>query len=708
VGITVERNLGQINAAAQRTQASFSVLRGVVGQMAAAFGVTFGAGTLAQLGRMAVDASAVATAYRRQQVAALELAGSQTKLNQLLDAYQRATGGAIDRATALADVTRLQAIGFADTAAELERFVRAARGISIATGQQQDYVISQLQLAIANQSTLRLDQLGLGVAEVKKRVAELKAENRGLTTEMAYQNAVLGLAEQKFGALTRAAEGQATGVEQAGRAWADARLKLGELVSFPVNVAGQVITDWLDMQIRMTNAWVSALQAVGRAIGALPAAVSPTLGSRTSLGLAQREGIPTLQRAAMPAEQTAAIREWAVSVRQIERDAANQRLDATRQYEQQRSETIAQYELGIARDAADFARQRARAVADLERGIVDVLRDSAEQRAEWEADLGERISDARADANERLADLETKYNRDRERASRTHRENLFSAAARLDAAAVVQEQRRFAEESRNAKEGYDEQRGNLQDQLADRIAQEQEAHAEQLADAKRADERRIEDMRSAFEEQKQLEDEDRAIQLQRQAEDHARQLAQQDAAQAERLAQINRQAAQERQAIDESFTQQLNDLGIYYDGWQAIQDAAQARSLKAFDEWWEELGKRFEPAGPPTGPGAPRFPTLLNPPAFASGGPVNRTGTVLAHAGEFILNPTTTQMLRDAMGGFSQSGLIAMARGGGTTSNRNITVAEGAVQVFGAPGQSEERLGMIVRAEMIAALQAAA
>lgn len=211
-------------------------------------------------GQYAIQADAVATAYRRQSVAALSLAGSQDKLNELLEAYNRATGGAIDKATALSDVTRLQAIGFADSAQELERFARAARGISLATGQSQDYVISQLQLAIANQSTMRLDQLGLGVQEVTDRVNALRTANAGLTQEQAYQNAVLGLAEQKFGELTKAADAQATGAELATKSFKELRLAIGNVAGPGINLAGVLIAVRLQQEIDKLNTWIRLLR----------------------------------------------------------------------------------------------------------------------------------------------------------------------------------------------------------------------------------------------------------------------------------------------------------------------------------------------------------------------------------------------------------------------------------------------------------------
>jgi hypothetical protein len=60
---------------------------------------------------------------RRQSIAAVELAGSQTKLTALIAEYGKVTGNQIDKAQTLADVTKLQAIGFADTTAELNEFV---------------------------------------------------------------------------------------------------------------------------------------------------------------------------------------------------------------------------------------------------------------------------------------------------------------------------------------------------------------------------------------------------------------------------------------------------------------------------------------------------------------------------------------------------------------------------------------------------------
>lgn len=185
-----------------------------------AIGVGLGA---RQFVHFALDADRVATAYRRQSVAAESLAGSQGKLNDLLATYERVTGGAVDRATALADVTRLIAVGFADSTQELERFVTIARGASLAMGTSQEFILGQLQLALANQSTMRLDQIGVGVEEFQQRMEELRNTNRGMSSELLFQTTLLDVMESKFGVLT------------------DASYALGEFPFRPGTVAGKVL-----------------------------------------------------------------------------------------------------------------------------------------------------------------------------------------------------------------------------------------------------------------------------------------------------------------------------------------------------------------------------------------------------------------------------------------------------------------------------------
>lgn len=399
--------------------------------------------------------------------------------------------------------------------------------------------------------------------------------------------------------------------------------------------------------------------------------------------------------------------QYANAVQSIEREAGQARVDATRQYEQQRSQVIAQYELNIVREAEDFGRQRARQAEQLERQIADVRADAAEREAEWWQDLGERIGEIRADGNERITEMERDYARNRERAAGDHRDNLLNAAGRLDAVAVLNEQKRFARQSQDQDETHQERLAKERENMAERIADEQQAHQERLEDARRADARRIEDMRASQAEQQRIEDEDRAIRLGRQADDHQSQLEQMATAHGERLEQISRHAGLERAALDDAHEAELAELGLHNVAWATAQNERQDAALEAWREYWtdwyETQHEALKAAGLLYGPQErPSFPTTFEPtqvPGFAQGGPVQRTGLARVHAGEYVLNPGMAAAVRSAMGGgFSQQGLVnALAGGrGGST----INLADGAIQVFAAPGMDELALAQAVRREM--------
>lgn len=639
VGQEAERNLGRIGAGALQAQTGLSGLAGSLRGVAGALGIGLGAAAVSQVVRFGLEADRVATSFERQSVAAVNLAGSQQKLNQLLEVYNQVTGGVIDRATALSDVTRLQAVGFADTAEELENFARAARGISVATGQQQDYVISQLQLAIANQSTLRLDQLGLGVTEVEERINRLKNANSNLTDEMAYQIAILDIANEKFGELVDSAEAQATGAEKAAKAWKDLRLEFGTgfggdaTNAFMEKLAENINNATLAFQ-RLEDAiqgYKRTIDSIGRT-GTFPIFNSFAVGSGGSFA-AQAPDTPPTRGRQFAEGQLELVQERIEALADIEQNSLDQRADAIEQFGAQAASTERNYGKTIAREAEDFARQRLRAEQEFAESILDIRRDaarreadqaedlarmitearadSAERVADWEEDHAERIADIRADAAERVAELEENYQRDRERAARDHSDRIADAAGRLDAIAVAEAQKNYKRQEEDAKDAYDEQRADLQEQLQERIDQENEAHAErlederealdkrirqaneaaqrQLEDARENDERRIADMTEDFEERKRLEDEDRAIRLQRMAEDHADQMAEMARQHQQNLQQIAEQEAEERAKLDEEFEKEMAALGIRTAAYVEKLRQQEMEAQYAFDRWWAHV-----------------------------------------------------------------------------------------------------------------------
>lgn len=779
-------SMNNINASTNQAQTGLSGLASTFRSLGEAMGISLSVAGAVQLGRAAVASAQLATAYNRQSVAARGLAGSQARLNELLDAYGKATGGVMDDATTLANVLQLQAVGFGKTADQLERFARAARGISIATGREQGSTNQQLLFEMANQTGFRLDQLGLSIEAVKARAEQLQAADKSLSKEMAYQNAILDEANAKFGKLTNSAIGQATGLERAAAAGKDFNLQIGQILGPALNAIGDSFAKDLERWAAGMKAFIALTnQAVGklREMGIIGPDLKGSLASRTTIGRTTPQNFDRFTQ-----DQSAAMVDWARGVADIERDAANDRLDATKQFEQQRSSTIREYNQTIAREAQDFATQRARAEADLADSIADIhadaarrevqqveelartigqaradsaerladmqedlertlsqrRADSADKIGEWVADRDEAIAERRKDSAARLLEIEQEYAEQRERSQRDHGDRLSDAAARLDANAVYEEQRRFRRESEDALAARDEQvsdeKTKLQEaidqlnkahqerlsdekkaldkansqaqeafnrQVADekealdkRINQAKAAHAQQLADARAADAQRILDMQEDFAERIAQEDIDRGVRLGRLATDHNDQLTEMDRAHNERIAQIGRHAGEERKALDDEFQTRLGELELQTDAWITEQQRITDEAIKQFDKWWDHItGKTI--IGP-----LPKNPAIIGPGDVPRLNPVQPG--VNPGGGASPVQPSPTPYAAMAAFNYPIPPVAATAATGTGGNVTTLTIAPGAVVVYGAPGQSEERLADIIDQRLLHRIQQAA
>jgi hypothetical protein len=133
------------------------------------------------------------TTSRRNKAALEALSGTTAAYERNLRAVQIALRGAVTEGEAAALATQLLNLGLADSAEGIEDFTRIAAtiGAMSPTIRDTEEAISQIGLTIANMSFLRLDQLGLSVADVKARMAELRSETKGMTREAAFQQAVM-------------------------------------------------------------------------------------------------------------------------------------------------------------------------------------------------------------------------------------------------------------------------------------------------------------------------------------------------------------------------------------------------------------------------------------------------------------------------------------------------------------------------------------
>lgn len=737
VGQQAEKNLARIGTGAKKAETGLTGLHNSLKGIGAAFGVQLGLEGVKQFAALAVEIDAVATAYKRQTVAAVSLAGSQGALNDLLEAYDQATGGAIDKATALSDVVRLQAVGFGDSAEELSRFATAARGISVAMGSSQDYVISQLQLAIANQSTMRLDQLGLGVSEVEARIKSLQAADKGLSKEMAYQNAILSIAEEKFGELAKSAVAGATGMEKLAKSWKELKLAVGEESSGAMDVIGISAAMFLDVQTQRLKEWsaeldiyIRLLRSMGIHTGALTTAdrqAQPALLPSAANQMATRP-VAGPRWGANQEAVTEAIVERSAGMKAIEADAYAERLEANRSFNESMASTERDYGQAISREAEDFARSRQRAEAEFAESIADIHRDagrreleqaeelartvanarsdSAERLGEWAEDHEKRLADVRADSIEKLVELDEQYARSREKALRDHNDKLSDAAGRLDANAVYQEQKRFAQESKDAAEAHGKQKSDLEEALQERIDQENESYAErlddeakslaksirqaneaherQLQDARDADAQRIEDMKADFEQRKAEEDIDRGIRLARMAEDHAARLGEMARQHALDMEQIAADEAEKRAKLQEEFDKEMEELGVISEKRKAANKKIADDAIKEYDRIMRNIELR----------------TLgLKGLSDLPGMGMDTADPYADRAAPAVKTPAYTFPQKSPVGGYTYEPAARVS---------NLNMAPNAIVINGAVGQSEEKIGDIVVKRLIGLFEEAA
>lgn len=630
---------------------------------AVGFGVSgFGAYAAVQAGRSLVESTQLATAYERQRVAAEGLAGGQARLNQLLEAYNEASGGAVDNVTALDNVTRLLATGYAKTVPEAERFVRATRGASIALGRPQEEVTQETQLAISNTSVKRLDQIGLGIEEVTNRVEHLRSTNANWSREMAFQEAVLSVMEQKYGHLTDTVEGQATGVERLRKSWLDFRLTMGQSSQEGINKTAEALARLVKVmddviarneKLRQDRAYVAgenpiilpggfilpSSSAPGIDLGRFTASSSSRDRSRHPSG---RLGRLARGHARFEDEELSSIRDFEERASEIERQYQEARLNETEQYEQQRTSIIRNYEKQMAREAEDFAIQRSRAARDYQKQREDILEDAAKRDERLTEDYTEAVTEKREDSEKRIQELNEEYQEEREKAAKDHQDRLLSAAGQLNAIAVLEERKRWRRENEERDKAHREQVEAAREALDEQLEEAREAYEERLQDAREADQERLDDMEESRRQQMEDEDADRALRLERAKEDHDDQLAELDRQHGLRLKQIEDQAEDEREAWNKEFEDLLVSLGIYVAGLTEKRKKMDELAEGWFDKQVELLEEKL--AGitrdlETTPRNTYDKDSAVGPRlSYGSGGRVHQTGPAILHAGEYVLS----------------------------------------------------------------------
>lgn len=217
------KELNQVTSQLQGLDKAAKFAAGGLSMLAGGFAIQ-------QAVKFAAEMAQLNTQVERSAYAFEHFSGGAAQAAANMRAVQRASGGTLTTLEAqnVAVVGLTQKL--ASNSQELEKMTRIARGIVSVSPIIHDVetAFSQLGLTIANQSMLRLDQLGTSAVEVRAKMNELKAETKGLTDEQAFSDALMSILENKFNDLTSAAINQASGLEVLRKAWIDYRITAAE------------------------------------------------------------------------------------------------------------------------------------------------------------------------------------------------------------------------------------------------------------------------------------------------------------------------------------------------------------------------------------------------------------------------------------------------------------------------------------------------
>lgn len=190
------------------------------------------------LGATTVSLANMNTTMTRSSMAFTALSGSSAEAEKRLQAIQRASGGTMDKLTAMNLANRLVALGMAKSAGEMEKAVETGRKIAVVMGGDVQGALENLSLAAANLSYMRLDQMGISATKVRDRVKELTNANADLGKEQAFLQAAMETANETFKDIDTSAA--VSGVEKLTTSWQNLREAMGE--GLPGRAANAALT----------------------------------------------------------------------------------------------------------------------------------------------------------------------------------------------------------------------------------------------------------------------------------------------------------------------------------------------------------------------------------------------------------------------------------------------------------------------------------
>jgi hypothetical protein len=406
-------------------------------------------------------------------------------------------------------------------------------------------------------------------------------------------------------------------------------------------------------------------------MGGLVRGLFPTAGAESDIAMADGSADMGIGGTDFSQEQLDAWKDFREDLAKLEERAETERTKTVERAAEERQR--------ITERIADAEKQAARAGEELGRRINAVQEDLAARETEIRQNLADKSAEIEEDRARRIEDIDRKLAQD-----------LDDPAGKLDAIAVT----RLQKAAENAR-----QEAEIKAERALEDLEEEAENAEARLELARAEAgERIRDLQRAFEEEQRDRDEHIAkLRVQ---------MAEVSAEEARRLEEIQTNLVNERTIRENAFVDEFNALTANEAMKLAVQQAGQEEALASLNEWWQRMKGVIE-GGSGSAP-VDRSQALLDYAAaqikqvggtqtgqyggggvyaFQHGGPVDTTGLAKVHAGEYVMNPETTSMLRSMLGeGFSQQQLVGALGGAGRSMNVNLG-GIGPIAVSGSPAE---------------------
>lgn len=235
----------QVGAASSQAQSGFGMLKGAAVALGGAF-------VAMHVGQTALEMVSLGREVKTARGVFEALSGGVGEAAINLQLMRDATHNTVADLDLMSSSNKLLQMGIAETGQEAARLTEIAVSLGRAMGQDANEAVTNFALTLANTSMPRLDALGISAGNVRKEIARLQTEFRGMSREEAFKLAVLSEGDEAMARIAETSAATGTSLERVEAAWANFWADSSEqMATWAIDIAtgfedaAQAAEDWL-------------------------------------------------------------------------------------------------------------------------------------------------------------------------------------------------------------------------------------------------------------------------------------------------------------------------------------------------------------------------------------------------------------------------------------------------------------------------------